>query len=228
MSNDWEKLDPHKENNSLSFEEIEELVRRFREGDSSAAERLIAMFQPILQRGFRFMRQGYVGHDEIFAGLCKIFGNGSVAEGSRAIAERLRYLEDDEIWAEIHYCFLLAAHTSSNLQYGFRRNVARRIGHLLARKRRDIVYLEDLEGERPGADNSWQMTEWILGITASDLFADLTQRDRELLYRRIVLEEPFCSIAEALQTTEREVLSWFRRLIKQLRARWKEHSDPSE
>lgn len=175
------------------------------------------MFQPIIQRAFKFLRYGYVGGDEIFAGLCKVYGDGKVSEGARIIADRLNVFDDDELIAEVHYCFLVAAHSSSNLQYGFRRNIARRVGHLLSRKRRDVVYLDDVPAEQAGYDREMEMTEWILGVTASEPFDSLSLQEREMLYRRIVLEEPFCAIAEALGLPEQELLVAFQRLIKRLR-----------
>lgn len=202
----------------MKYEHIDDLVKRFREGDTQSAEELISMFQPIIQRAFKFLRYGYVGGDEIFAGLCKVYGDGKVSEGARIIADRLNVYDDDELMAEVHYCFLMSAHSSSNLQYGFRRNIARRVGHLLSRKRRDVVYLEDIPQEQPGSDKDMEMTEWILGITASEPFDSLTVQEREMLYRRLVLEEPFCSIAEALGMPERKLVAEFQRLIKRLRA----------
>lgn len=201
----------------MSYEHIDLLVQRFREGDSEAAEELIRLFQPIIQRMFKFLRYGYVGSDEILAGLCKVYGEGNIAEGARIIADRLSSLDDDELMAEVHYCFLLAAHSSSNLQYGFRRNIARRVGHLLARKRRDIIYLQDIPAEHPSHDDELEMTEWVLGVTASEPFDRLSEVERELLYRRVVLEEPFCNIACELGMTERECISLFQDSIKRLR-----------
>ena len=201
----------------MQYEHIDELVRRYRDGDSHAAEELIQLFQPIIQRMFKFLRYGYIGGDEILSGLCKVYGDGNVAEGARIIADRLAHLEDDEIIAEVNYCFLTAAYSSSNLQYGFRRNVARRVGHLLSRKRRDIAYLEDLPPDYPAADGERESLDWILGLTASGPFESLTTEERELLYRRIVLEEPFCSIALQLGVGEKELVKRYNQLIKRLR-----------
>ncbi len=201
----------------MNYDHIDDLVRRFREGDSEAAEQLIQMFQPIIQRAFRFLRYGYVGNDEIFAGLCKVYGSGKVSEGARIIADRLGTLEDDELIAEIHYCFLLAAHSSSNLQYGFRRNVARRVGHLLARKRRDVIYLEDIPSDHPSDDNEMEYINWVMGISASEPFDSLTEEERELLYLRIVLEKPFSYIAERFGADEQQLVKRYQQLIRRLK-----------
>ena len=201
----------------MDYDRIDELVNRFRGGDSLAAEELIRLFQPIIQRLFRFVRYGYLGGDPILIGLCKVYGEGNASEGARIIADRLSYMEDDEVLAEIHYCFLQAAYTSGNLQYGFRRNVARRVGHLLSRKRRDIVYLEELQESSPTVDDEMDRTQWILGETCSELFADLSFEERELLYRRIVLEEQFSQIADIMGMTEREAINTYNKLVKRLR-----------
>ena len=201
----------------MEFEHINDLVRRFRDGDPFAAEELLELFQPLIQRMYRFLRYGHLGGDPILVGLCKVYGDGNQAEGARIIAERLRYMEDEELLAEVHYCFLTAAHTSSTLQYGFRRNIARRVGHLLSRKRRDIVYLEELPESVPADRDGLNFIRWVIGETCSELFADLSQEHRELLYRRIVLEEPFSQIADEMGMSEREAIQLYNRLIKRLR-----------
>lgn len=203
----------------MAYEHIDALVQRFREGDSEAARQLLEMFQPIIQRAFRFLRYGHVAGDEIFVGLCRVYGDGNVAEGARVISDRLAVYDDDEILAEVHYCFFTAAHSSSNLQYGFRRNIARRVGFLLARKRRDVIYLDDVPVEHPATDSESEMSRWVLGITASEPFDRLSCQERELLYRRIVMEESFGLIAERFGKTEHQIIDQFHRLVRRLRER---------
>jgi len=201
----------------VQYEHIDFLVRRFREGDAFAAEQLIELFQPLIQRMYRFLRHGHLGGDSILIGLCKVYGEGNPSEGARIIAERLKYMEDDEILAEVHYCFLTAAHTSGNLQYGFRRNIARRVGHLLSRKRRDIVYLEELPESVTTERDDMEFTRWVIGETCSEIFANLSEFERELLYRRIVMEEQFSQISEEMGISERDAILVYNRLIKRLR-----------
>jgi len=91
------------------------------------------------------------------------------------------------------------------------------VGHLLARKRRDVIYLEDIPSDHPSDDNEMEYINWVMGISASEPFDSLTEEERELLYLRIVLEKPFSYIAERFGADEQQLVKRYQQLIRRLK-----------
>lgn len=197
------------------------MVRRFRDGDSEAAQELLDRFQPLIQKAFRFVRHGTVGSDPIFRGFARVYGDGNPEEGARVIADRLAFIESEELMQEIIVCFLHAARHSGNLQYGFRRDFVRRVGFLLSRRYRDVYYLEELDpNANSRASEDWAIFEerrWVLGETAGALFETLSIAERELLYRLYIRQESMRQIARDLQLSEEALRNQVNALIAQLK-----------
>jgi len=188
--------------------EIDVLCRRFRQGDSSAAEELLRRFQPLIQAYYRFALSGKLNPgDRIMYGFASAYGYPP-PEGALNFSRRLQHIEKEDIYQELVLVFLECAGRSSNLQYAFRRDALRRLARLAAASNTPL-YLEDFtdhsghddsgygQDDRPGqhklvpkalwAHGGFEESEslWVLGLLdQTNLFEEFTATERAMLVER--------------------------------------------
>lgn len=209
---------------------IEELVARAKEGDTESIQRLLEMFQPIIQSYVRLALYGSVhDKDPIMVGFVCAYGK-NLAEGAINLRDRLARNDPEDIRQEILLTFLETVRKSpSNLQYAFRRDCVRKLGALARASGRPILLSEleryphpdgEVRSDPPrglpeshgGFQESFEL--WILGDTSSPVFESLTERERQMLVDRYVYR---LDRAELKRRYGKRVLSECRALVQRIR-----------
>lgn len=210
---------------------IDELIARAKEGDTESIQRLLEMFQPIIQSYLRLALYGSVNDkDPIMVGFVCAYGK-SLAEGAINLRDRLARNDPEDICQEIILTFLETVRKSpSNLQYAFRRDCVRKLGALARVSGRPILMSEldccpqpDSEGcddqprGLPKSDGGFQESFelWILGDTSSPVFESLTERERQMLVDRYVYR---LDRGELKRRYGKHVLSECRALAQRIRS----------
>lgn len=190
------------DNTTHSFIEIDELILRYRSGDSEASEELLIKFEPLLSKYFKLLRTGrYNARDpEIrkFLGMC---GKTDIDRTASLLAWRLRRLEREDISQECSVALLETALKYLNISGAYKYVLHRRVMAILKSDVPEVPYPDTIQMEELVAAPPQNVdidSKWIEGDTA-DLFSDLTKEDRlliKMVWHDYLSEENICKQLE--------------------------------
>jgi hypothetical protein len=227
-------------------EEINTLVYLYRQGDTDAAQKLLDRFHPLMVSYFRFATSGALNrNDAIMVGFAMVYGlppsSGAAERGASIIASRLRHVDREDLWQEAVYSLLRAAKTSSNVQYGFRRNYVRQLAYYMSQRynlipftsimaphRNDSVteynYIDGVQkGIYKNGKALWDSMAilgdlWVAGLDCSWPFDTLTEHERLLLKLKYVDGLGDDDIAAIFSDTPENIRKTRLSIVRRLRA----------
>lgn len=169
---------------SNSSLEINNLVSRYREGDSSAAEELLKRYEWYLKKWLRLLSDGrWDRRDKEVCHFLSMVGSVDISTSAQILHKGLRPYEKDDLLQEVRVAFLDTARRADNIVSQFRFVLWRRIKYLLE----DITvshrdYAVELSDANVAIEDAPELdSAWVEGITCGAGFDEMSPQERLIL-----------------------------------------------
>jgi DNA-binding NarL/FixJ family response regulator len=162
---------------------LDDLILRYRTGDSRAAEDLLLRFEPYCKKWNRLLIfRRWDGMDSEVAHFLYLLGGSDIHRTLQILDIRLQAYEPEDLRQEVIVSFLDAANRYGHIIRYFRYILKERVFRLISDPlvvscaSNTALFEDTIAPKVCDVDESW-----VAGITCAEIFLNLSRRDRSIL-----------------------------------------------